>query len=113
MSESVIRQVQIQLQRRRRELKEELSQIEAALDALAPREAPRRRKRKSPKPRQQQVLRTVRAKPGMSAAEISQQLGIKPGTAYGALNRLQEQHQIAKVGKAWFPASEEAAPTFP
>ena len=115
---------------RLRELKEEVSKLEAARSALVgtrrgpgrPRAAraasstttTRRRTtgRRPGRPRGRsgggtranQALELVRSQPGITIPEIAQKMGIEPNYLYRVMPRLLSDGQVKREGQGWHPA---------
>ena len=113
---------------RLRELKEEVSKLEAARSALVgtrrgpgrPRAAraaastptPRRTGRRPGRPRGRsrggtranQALELVRGKPGITIPQIAEQMGIEPNYLYRVMPRLLTDGQVKRDGQGWHPA---------
>lgn len=114
---------------RLRELKEEVSRLEAARSALTggrrgpgrPRAArgqtastPRTTTRRRPgRPRGRsrtgtranQALELVRSSPGITIPQIAEQMGIEPNYLYRVMPRLATDGQVRREGQGWHPAS--------
>lgn len=120
---------------RLRELKDEVSRLEAARAALAGgRRAPsrparaassgaassatasttRRRTRRGPgrprgrhggNTRANQTLELVRARPGITIPEIAAQMKIEPNYLYRVTDKLVKEGQIRREGQGWHPKS--------
>jgi Winged helix-turn-helix DNA-binding len=106
---------------RLRELKAEVSRLEAARSALVGRgpgrprgssTATRRRRRGPGRPRGRrrgttravQALELVRSRPGISIPEIATEIKIEPNYLYRVMPRLEQEGQIKRDGKGWVPA---------
>jgi hypothetical protein len=107
---------------RLRELKTEVSRLEAARSALVGRGPGRprgssstttRRRRRGPgrprgrrrgKTRAVQALELVRSKPGITIPEIAAQIKIEPNYLYRVMPRLEQEGQVKRDGKGWKPA---------
>jgi hypothetical protein len=115
---------------RLRELKEEVSRLEAARTALVggrrrpgrPRAAastspatPRRRAAATRRPgrprgrsrggtRANQALDLVRATPGITIPQIAEKMGIEPNYLYRVMPRLATEGQVKRDGQGWHPA---------
>lgn len=115
---------------RLRELKEEVSKLEAARSALVgtrrgpgrPRAAraaaattttPRRRTGRRPgRPRGRsrggtranQALELVRSQPGITIPQIAEKMGIEPNYLYRVMPRLLTDGQVKREGQGWHPA---------
>jgi transposase-like protein len=70
----------------------------------------RRSSAAAPGQRQQDVLRLVRERPGITVAELAGELGVDATGLYGVVRRLQSKGQISKDGTRLRPV-EEATPT--
>jgi len=106
---------------RLRELKTEVSRLEAARSALVGRGRGRprgsstttRRRRRGPgRPRGRrrgttravQALELVRSRPGITIPEIAAQIKIEPNYLYRVMPRLEQGGQVKRDGKGWKPA---------
>ena len=108
---------------RLRELKAEMSKLEAARAVLvADRRGPgrppraaagRARARRGPgrprgrrggNTRANQALELVRSRPGITIPEIAQELKIEPNYLYRVMPKLVEDGQVTKDGQGWRPA---------
>jgi Winged helix-turn-helix DNA-binding len=111
---------------RLRELKEEVSRLEAARSALVggrrrpgrPRAAAstqttaRRTGRRPGRPRGRsrggtranQALELVRSTPGITIPQIAEQMGIEPNYLYRVMPRLLNDGQVKREGQGWHPA---------
>ncbi len=113
---------------RLRELKEEVSKLEAARSALVgtrrgpgrPRAAraaastatPRRTGRRPGRPRGRsrggtranQALELVRSTPGITIPQIAEKMGIEPNYLYRVMPRLLSDGQVKREGQGWHPA---------
>jgi Winged helix-turn-helix DNA-binding len=117
---------------RLRELKEEVSKLEAARSALAgtrrgpgrPRAARaasssssttttrRRTGRRPGRPRGRsrggtranQALELVRSQPGITIPQIAEKMGIEPNYLYRVMPRLLSDGQVKREGQGWHPA---------
>jgi hypothetical protein len=104
-----------------RPLVDEYNRLEKAAAALAgvgdgqPRPAPRRRRssggrgtrRGRPRgtgSRAKQALELVRARPGITIAEMADSMGIKANYLYRVMPTLQSDGQVRKRGRGWHPA---------
>lgn len=116
-----------------KELRDELSKLEAARAALAgggtrstgtrrastgttrrrraaapraPRTTTRRRGggRRGGNTRATQALELVRQRPGITIPEIAQSMGIEPNYLYRVLPRLVTEGQVRREGQGWHPA---------
>jgi hypothetical protein len=120
---------------RLRELKEEVSRLEAARSALvggrrrpgrpraaatatATAAAPTRRRAAAPtrrpgRPRGRsrsgtranQALELVRSTPGITIPQIAEKMGIEPNYLYRVMPRLATEGQVRREGQGWHPAS--------
>ena len=116
------------IDRRLRELKAEVSKLEAARTALvggrrgpgrpastngastptrrrATRRAGRPRGRRGGNTRANQALALVREKPGITIPEIAQSLKIEPNYLYRVMPKLVEDGQVSREGQGWHPAA--------
>ena len=112
---------------RLRELKEEVSRLEAARTALAggrrrpgrPRAAspaqPTRRRAAARRPgrprgrsrsgtRANQALDLVKSTPGITIPQIAEKMGIEPNYLYRVMPRLASDGQVRREGQGWHPA---------
>ena len=112
--ESVLDRTRSNLEARVAELRplvEELHQLEAALRALprnaaAPRAATRtqgrpsmstrRRAKRGQRPRQ--ILRIVKANPGITVSGVAKKMAVQPSSLYGVANTLLEEGKLKKEG---------------
>lgn len=119
------------------ELREEVSRLEAARNALTgtgagsarrarrtagarstrasrtPRTAKGRgpgrpRGRRTGNTRANQALELVRNRPGITIPEIAQELGIEPNYLYRVMPKLVGDGQVARQGQGWHPAGNGA-----
>ncbi len=117
---------------RLRELKEEVSRLEAARSALTggrrgpgrpratrrtrtqtttprsttPRRRPGRpRGRSGSGTRANQALELVRSTPGITIPDIATKMGIEPNYLYRVMPRLATEGQVRREGQGWHPAS--------
>ena len=114
---------------RLRELKEEVSRLEAARSALVggrrgpgrPRAAratttPTTRRTTGRRPgrprgrsrggtRANQALELVRGTPGITIPQIAEKMGIEPNYLYRVMPRLATDGQVRREGQGWHPAS--------
>src|SRR4029077_1164977 len=113
------------------ELKEEVSRLEAARNALtggprgpgrppgprtrapsprAGRPAPPRRRPGRPRGRSRggtranQALELVRSTPGITIPQIAEKMGIEPNYLYRVMPRLLSDGQVKREGQGWHPA---------
>jgi hypothetical protein len=105
---------------RLRELKAEVSRLEAARSALVGRGPGRPRgsgtgthRRRGPgRPRGRrrgatravQALELVRSRPGITIPELAAEIKIEPNYLYRVMPRLEQEGQIKRDGKGWVPA---------
>jgi hypothetical protein len=105
---------------RLRELKAEVSRLEAARSALVGRGPGRprgsrtgtRRRRGPGRPRGRrrgttravQALELVRTRPGITIPELASEIKIEPNYLYRVMPRLEQEGQIKRDGKGWVPA---------
>ena len=116
------------IDRRLRELQEEVKRLEAARSALlgtrrppgrppgsrntksrasrsrSGRRAGRPRGRRSGGTRSAQALELVRGKPGITIPEIAAQLSIEPNYLYRVLPKLVAEGEVRREGQGWHPA---------
>jgi transposase-like protein len=76
----------------------------------------RKRPAAAPGPRQQDVLRLVRERPGITVADLANEFGVDATGLYGVVRRLQSNGQIRKDGPQLRPAdaattTTDASPT--
>ena len=116
---------------RLRELKEEVSRLEAARSALtggrrgpgrpratrtttraqSTRRATARRRPGRPRGRSRsgtranQALELVRSTPGITIPQIAEKMGIEPNYLYRVMPRLATDGQVKRDGQGWHPAS--------
>ena len=113
---------------RLRELKEEVSRLEAARSALvggrrgpgrprATRTATRTTRRSTGRrpgrprgrsrggTRANQALELVRSTPGITIPQIAEKMGIEPNYLYRVMPRLASDGQVRREGQGWHPAS--------
>ena len=103
---------------RLRELRGEVSKLEAARSALVGRGPGRPRgsrgSRRGPgRPRGRrrgatratQALELVRSRPGITIPEIATEIKIEPNYLYRVMPRLEQEGQIKRDGKGWTPAA--------
>jgi Winged helix-turn-helix DNA-binding len=113
---------------RLRELKSEVSKLEAARSALvgtrrgpgrprangaatstrrrSTRRPGRPRGRRSGNTRGTQALELVRKRPGITIPQIAEELKIEPNYLYRVMPRLVQEGQVKRDGQGWRPASE-------
>ncbi len=103
---------------RLRELRAEVSKLEAARSALVgrgpgrPRGSRSTRRRGPGRPRGRrrsatratQALELVRSRPGITIPEIATEIKIEPNYLYRVMPRLEQDGQIKRDGKGWVPA---------
>jgi hypothetical protein len=70
-----------------------------------------RRRTAAPGRRQQDVLRLVRERPGITVAELATELGVDATGLYGVVRRLQSKGQISKDGTRLQPVGETTPST--
>lgn len=117
---AVVEKARALLEERRRELQDELKQVDRAIKDLGgsgstarrgpgrPRgarngTAPKRRRRRRGGTRAEQALKHLTENPGMTAAEISSKLGIKPNYVYRVMAELETDGKVKKKGKTYHP----------
>jgi hypothetical protein len=104
---------------RLRELKDEVTKLEAARAALTTgarrgpgrppgptttrRRPGRPRGRRGGNTRSNQALELVRSRPGVTIPEIASELKIEPNYLYRVMPGLVESGQIKREGKGWYP----------
>lgn len=113
------------IDRRLKELKQEVERLEAARTALTgsgrgrgrPRGASRSvrrraaggpgrpRGRRSGNTRANQALELVRDRPGITIPQIAEAMKIEPNYLYRVLPRLADDGQVRRDGQGWFPAA--------
>lgn len=69
----------------------------------------RRRRRRRGGTRAEQAMKLIADKPGMGAAEIARDLGIKPNYMYRVLTELQGEGKVRKDGRAYHATAEAPA----
>lgn len=107
---------------RLRELREEVTKLEAARAALAgsrrgpgrprgstrtrraPRRAGRRRGGRRGKTRATQALELVRSQPGITIPKIAEAMKIEPNYLYRVMPKLAADGQVKRDGQGWRPA---------
>ncbi len=109
---------------RLRELKEEVSRLEAARSALVGlkrgpgrprgssstgRRPGRPRGRRGGNTRANQALELVRTQPGITIPQIAEALSIEPNYLYRVLPKLVESGQVSRRDKGWYPADGASA----
>jgi CRP-like cAMP-binding protein len=116
---------------RLRELKEEVTKLEAARAALtgarrgpgrpanpaapstgrrrAPRRVARTRGRRGGNTRANQALELVRSQPGITIPQIAEALKIEPNYLYRVMPKLVEDGQIKRDGQGWHPNGTASA----
>ena len=113
---------------RLKELKEEVTRLEAARAALlggrrgpgrppgsGATPTPRRRGRRPGRPRGRrnggtraaQALELVRKQPGITIPQIAENLKIEPNYLYRVMPRLVADGQVTRQGQGWHPAASE------
>ncbi len=55
-----------------------------------------------------EALEAVRAQPGITIPELAQRMGIQQNYLYRVLPGLEQEGQVRKEGRGWFPAEEAA-----
>ena len=108
------------LEERRGELRDELDQIEQALNDLGRRGRQQGRRSRSagrkPTSRQsrgqgkrrgraEQALAHVQSHPGATAAEISKAMKIKPNYVYRLMSQLAKDGKVTKSGRGYLPSA--------
>lgn len=71
---------------------------EAQLTATAP---PKKRRRRGKSKRADQALALVTAKPGITAAKIADEMGIKSNYLYRVMGELVDKKQVVKTGRTY------------
>jgi predicted Rossmann fold nucleotide-binding protein DprA/Smf involved in DNA uptake len=56
--------------------------------------------------RSAEALEAVRAQPGITIPELAQRMGIQQNYLYRVLPGLEQDGQVRKEGRGWFPADE-------
>jgi sugar-specific transcriptional regulator TrmB len=117
------------LERSVRELREQLSQAEEALEKLggkATRRAPgrrgpgrpkgsttkatrgtatpRRRRRRKGGTRADQAVKLIQSQPGISASDVAKTMKIKPNYLYRVLGDLEKEGRVKKDGRRYYPS---------
>ena len=117
---AVVEKARTLLEERRSELQDELKQIDRAIKDLGgssrssgrgpgrPRGSRNattttRRRRRRGGTRAEQALKYLTENPGMTAAEISDKLGIKPNYVYRVMAELETDGKVKKQGKTYHP----------
>ena len=83
----------------------------AASGRAAKRKPARRRTAAAPGQREQDVLRLVRERPGITVAELAGELSVDATGLYGVVRRLQRKGQISKDGTRLQPMAEPTPST--
>ena len=83
----------------------------AASSRAAKRKPARRRTAAAPGQREQDVLRLVRERPGITVAELAGELSVDATGLYGVVRRLQSKGQISKDGTRLQPVGETTPST--
>ena len=91
-----------------------LEKAAAALSGVEGKRPPQRRRRtggggrrgrpRGSGERSRQALELVRARPGMTIAELADAMGIKANYLYRVMPSLESEGQVRKEGKGWHPA---------
>lgn len=118
------------LERSVRELRDQLSQAEEALEKLGgkaiPRKpgrrgpgrpkgstrkaaaarstAPRKRRKRRGGTRADQAVKLIESQPGISASDVAKSMKIKPNYLYRVLGDLENEGRIKKDGRQYYPA---------
>jgi predicted Rossmann fold nucleotide-binding protein DprA/Smf involved in DNA uptake len=122
------------LERSVRELREQLSKAEEALEKLGGRAvhrgpgrrgpgrrgpgrpkgstnkatggttAPRRRRRRRGGTRADQAVKLIESQPGISASDVAKTMKIKPNYLYRVLGDLEKEGRVKKDGRQYYPA---------
>jgi sugar-specific transcriptional regulator TrmB len=118
------------LERSVRELREQLSQAEEALEKLGGKAvrrapgrrgpgrpkgstnkttggttAPRRRRKRRGGTRADQAVKLIEQQPGISASDVAKTMKIKPNYLYRVLGDLEKEGRVKKDGRNYFPAA--------
>ena len=100
------------LEERRRELQQELRQIESAISGLGrrrrgpgrPPSSGARRRRRRGGTRADQAVKIITDNPGIGVAELGKKMKLKaPNYLYRVLPDLEKEGRIRKRGKGWHP----------
>jgi hypothetical protein len=116
------------LERSVRELREQLSQAEAALEKLGGKTtgrgsgrrgpgrpkgstnkssggtaSPRRRRRRKGGTRADQAVKLIEGQPGISASDVAKTMKIKPNYLYRVLGDLEKEGRVKKDGRQYYP----------
>jgi len=116
------------LERSVRELREQLSKAEEALEKLGGKAArgpgrrgpgrpkgstakarggtaaPRRRRRRRGGTRADQAVKLIGSQPGISASDVAKSMKIKPNYLYRVLGDLEKEGRVKKDGRQYYPA---------
>jgi sugar-specific transcriptional regulator TrmB len=117
------------LERSVRELREQLSQAEEALEKLGGKAtrrgpgrrgpgrpkgstnkttsgtaAPRRRRKRRGGTRADQAVKLIEGQPGISASDVAKTMKIKPNYLYRVLGDLEKEGRVKKDGRQYYPA---------
>jgi sugar-specific transcriptional regulator TrmB len=117
------------LERSVRELRDQLSQAEEALEKLGGKvarrgpgrrgpgrpkgstnkatggtTAPRRRRKRRGGTRADQAVKLIEGQPGISASEVAKSMKIKPNYLYRVLGDLEKEGRVKKKGRQYYPA---------
>lgn len=119
------------LERSVRELREQLSQAEEALEKLGGKvttrrapgrrgpgrpkgstnksssggtTAPRRRRKRRGGTRADQAVKLIESQPGISASDVAKTMKIKPNYLYRVLGDLEKEGRVKKDGRQYYPA---------
>src|SRR5215475_3102731 len=116
------------LERSVRELREQLSQAEEALEKLGGKAArrgpgrrgpgrpkgstnkatgttaPRRRRKRRGGTRADQAVKLIEQQPGISASDVAKSMKIKPNYLYRVLGDLENEGRVKKKGRQYYPA---------
>lgn len=120
------------LERSVRELREQLSQAEEALEKLGGKitrrgpgpgrrgpgrpkgstnkatggtTAPRRRRKRRGGTRADQAVKLIEGQPGISASDVAKAMKIKPNYLYRVLGDLEKEGRVKKDGRQYYPGS--------